>query len=165
MRLLSTASFIVANLACASVPPQPSAEIIGVADVMNAKSTYAGRRIAVEGRVRVQTLSGLHACEAGQSCPKYDDALLTLVNPRASKLAGEELLRIYRRGANGKAEPVHCRIVDENLPAFDCGTYMPDAVVVVEGTFTKEPVPDQTVVDAGRVRVLSYRDVFYLVID
>lgn len=167
MRVLSTAVFAIVALNCASATLQPTAEVVSVGDLMAAKATYVGRRIAVEGRVHVQTLSGLHACEAGQACPKYDDALLTLMDARASKPAAEEVLRVYRRSAAaGTAEQVHCRIVDQNLPAFDCGRYVPDSVVTVEGTFTGEQVPDQTVVDpSGRVQVLTYRSVYYLLLD
>lgn len=167
MRIYSTLLCATLAFACSLTGTEPTSEAVTVTALMSTKEAYAGRRITVEGRVHVMTLSGLRACQPGQPCPKFDDALLTLMDSRISRVPSDQLLRLYRRsGAAGAAEQIHCRIVDENVPTFDCGQFTPDAVRTVEGVFTKERVPDQTVVDAtGHIQVLSYRDVYYLLID
>lgn len=154
---------------CAFIGPQPTAsEPLTVSKLNESKDTYLGRKITVKGAVHVVTLSGLHACEAGQPCRKYDDALLTLVDlQRDAVLRPEQMIRLYRRSTStDRPEPIHCTIVDENTPTFDCGQFVRDSVTTVQGVFTKEQVPDQSVGDsAGRLDVLRYRDTYFLLID
>ena len=154
---------------CAYVGAQPTAsEALTVSKLHESKDTYVGKKIAVEGEVYVLTLSGLHACEPGQHCPKYDDALLALIDvQRDAVLRQEQMIRLYRRPTpTDRPEPIHCKIVDENTPTFDCGRFIRGAVTTVEGVFTKEQVPDQVVGDStGHIQVLKYLDTYYLLID
>jgi hypothetical protein len=154
---------------CAFVGAQPTtSEALTVSKLNESKDTYVGKKIAVEGEVYVLTLSGLHGCGPGQSCPKYDDALLTLVDvQRSAAVQADQMIRLYRRATpTDRPEPIHCRIVDENTPTFDCGQFVRGAVTTVEGVFTKEQVPDQVVGDStGHIEVLKYRDTYYLLID
>jgi hypothetical protein len=154
---------------CAFVGAQPTtSEALTVSRLNESKDTYVGKKISVEGEVYVLTLSGLHACGPGQHCPKYDDALLTLVDlQRGAVLRQEQIVRLYRRSTpTDRPEPIHCKIVDENTPTFDCGQFVHGAVTTVEGVFTKEQVPDQVVGDStGHIEVLKYRDTYYLLID
>jgi hypothetical protein len=133
------------------------------------KDAYVGRKITLEGRVYVLTLSGLHACDAAQPCPKYDDALLTLLDLQTDDavLRQERMIRLYRRSpSTDRPEPVHCKIVDETAPTFECGKFVHGSVMTVQGLFMKEQVPDQVVGDStGRLSVVKYRDEYFLLID
>jgi|SoiMethySBSTD1v2_1073268.scaffolds.fasta_scaffold2062875_1 hypothetical protein len=154
---------------CAFTGAQPTAsEALTVSKLNGSKDVYVGKKISVEGEVYVLTLSGLHACDPAQRCPKYDDALLTLVDlQRDSVLRQEQMIRLYRRSTStDRPEPIHCKIVDENTPAFDCGQFVRGAVTTVHGVFTKERVPDQVVGDStGHIQVLKYRDTYFVLID
>ena len=156
-------------LSCGFVDTQPTASEALTVSTLNAnKDAYVGKKIAVEGEVYVLTLSGLHACDAAQPCPKYDDALLTLVDLQRDPVPRQEqMIRLYRRSAaTDRPEQIHCKIVDENAPTFDCGRFVRSAVTTVEGVFTKDRVPDQVVGDSrGNIQVLKYRDAYFMVID
>jgi hypothetical protein len=154
---------------CAFIGAQPTAlEALAVSKLNENKDAYVGKKISVKGEVYVLTLSGLHACDPGQHCPKYDDALLSLVDPqRDAVLRQEQMIRLYRRSSStDRPEQIHCKIVDENAPTFDCGQFVRGAVTTVEGVFTKDRVPDQVVGDStGHIQVLKYRDAYFMLID
>jgi hypothetical protein len=133
------------------------------------RERYVGTTVSVEGRVYVLTISGLRPCPASQPCPKYDDAMLALaVTDSSSVIVREDqLIRLYRRpSAGAAAEPVHCRIVDENVPTFDCGAFRPGSVSTATGVFTRAQQAVQTVVSPnGQPTVLKYQDIYYVVLE
>ena len=154
--------------ACSVQGNQPTrADLLSIPALNDAKSTYVDKQIAVEGKVYVLTLSNLLTCQADQPCPKYHDALLTLADARSAQVSPEQLVRLYRRSpATGVPEQIHCKILSENPPTFDCGGFANGTVVTIEGMFTRERVPDQVVGDStGRSEVVSYRDVYYLLVN
>lgn len=154
--------------ACSLQGTQPTkADLVSVRALNDARSTYAGKNVAVEGTVYVLTLSNLLTCPANQPCPKYHDALLTLADAGSGQSSSpDQLVRLYRRSpATGAPEQVHCGILSESPPTFDCRGFVNGTVVTIEGTFTRDRVPDQVIGDStGRSEVVSYRDVYYLLI-
>jgi len=171
-RLMSAPSTIAVSLAllacaCSVQGNQPTrADLLSIPALNDAKNTYVDKQIAVEGKVYVLTLSNLLTCQAEQPCPKYHDALLTLADARSAQVSSEQLVRLYRRSPTGAPEQIHCRILTENPPTFDCGGFVNGTVVTIEGMFTRERVPDQVVGDStGRSEVVSYRDVYYLLVN
>ncbi len=158
-----------ATCCCSSASVQPSeTSAISVVQLEANKAAYVGVRVTVEGRVYVQTVSGLHPCVHGQPCPKYDDALLALADPAAPVVPPDnELVRLYRRpNPTAAAEQIHCAIVNESVPTFDCGSFTPGSVATVTGVFTREQVPYQTVVGPdGHANVIKYQDAYYLLLD
>jgi len=164
------AAVVGAMWCCSSPSLQPaSTDMLSVSQLNSNKDQYVGATVSVEGRIHVLTVSGLKPCPAGQPCPKYDDALLTLADSGTSAfiVPEDKLLRLYRRPSAGTAaEPIHCRIVDENVPAFDCGAFTADRVSTVSGVFTRAQEAVQTVVGPdGQPKVLKYQDTYYLLID
>jgi len=164
------AAVISATCCCSSTSLQPAGtHMLSVSQLNSNREQYVGAAISVEGRIHVLTVSGLKPCPAGQPCPKYDDALLTLsdIDISAVVVPEDKLVRLYRRPSPAMpAEPIHCRIVDENVPTFDCGAFAAGSVSTVNGVFTRAQEPVQTVVGPdGQPTVLKYQDTYYLLID
>lgn len=153
--------------ACSVQGNQPTrADLLSIHQLNEATSSYVDKTIAVEGKVYVLTLSNLLTCQTEQPCPRYADALLTLSDTRSGQISPDQLVRLYRRSsATGVPEQIHCKILDQNVPTFDCGGFVNGTVVTIEGTFTRDRVPDQVIGDStGRSEVVSYRDVYYLLV-
>ncbi len=163
-----TLAIAVLAYACSAQGIQPTkADVLSVHALNDAKGSYVAKNIAVEGKVYVLTLSNLLTCQAEQPCPRYSDALLTLADAGSGQVSSpEQLVRLYRRSpVTGVPEQIHCKIVDQNTPRFDCGAFVNGTVVTIDGTFTRDRVPDQVVGDStGRIEVVSYRDVYYLLV-
>src|SRR4249919_4337303 len=94
-----TVALALLAYACSVQGNQPTrADLLSIPALNDAKSTYVDKKIAVEGKVYVLTLSNLLTCQAEQPCPQYHDALLTLADARsAQNPSPEQLVRLYRR--------------------------------------------------------------------
>jgi hypothetical protein len=153
---------------CSIATTQPTTtEVVSVSQLNGNKSAYLGKRISVQGTVYVLTLSRLLACRAGEPCPQYDDALLALVDSPPPAVTADQLVRLYRRSAVTRLpEQIHCKILREDTPTFDCGAFVRGTITTINGVFTSEQVPDQVVGDStGRIEVVRYREVYYLLIE
>ncbi len=138
--------------------------ILAVHDVNANSESFVGKPIRVRGRIVVDEAKSARPCHVvtGEGCNQATRATLYLVDPQDLD-ATTNRLNLYRRTSQGTYVPVECGILKEGT--YDCGSYTPGSIMVVDGTFAKQAEPAQQVIyPDGSVAVLQYRDVYFLVI-
>lgn len=84
------------------------------------------------------------------------------MNPDDPKGA-RNILDLYRTGQNGEYERLSCQV--RAGTTFDCGKYTPGSVMTIDGTWMRQQVPaGQVVHPGGRVEVIAWRTVYFLLV-
>jgi len=84
------------------------------------------------------------------------------VNPDEAKGEGN-ILDLYRTGQGGQYERLSCQVRAGSI--VDCGKYTPNSVITIEGTWMRQQVAaGQVVYPGGRVEVIAWRTVYFLLV-
>jgi hypothetical protein len=138
--------------------PSSTAPVRSVAEVNRDRDALVGERLTVIGRIHAQPRPGDEQSRVSDPF----SATLQLIDP-GSPPGQYASLDVYRMTGAGAFEPFLCQV---SGGVTRCGSYTPDAVTTIAGTWRKEELPSGQIVNPdGRVVVVTRRTAYFLLVD
>lgn len=149
--------------------PKPAesiaSSVLTVSEVMDNPQNYLEKRVSVQGKLFLHTYYG---AESARPCPdsqpnctdnETKPPTLHLVNPE-NPWGETENIDLYRTNSSGSYEQISCQ------NTTSCGPYSPNSITTIQGLFTKNQVPYQTVGNSsGKIEVIKSKDHYFLVVE
>jgi hypothetical protein len=139
-----------------NTPPVVS-NILSVADLLTHKEHYLRTRVRVRGKIAVNIAYSARPCPTdGSVCDTTMGAQLELWHLQTASKTENKII-IFRNG-----EPYPCeKFASEQ---YRCGSFVDGEVMVIDGTWSKDQVPDHVVGYSGGQppKVLKWKDRYFL---
>ena len=141
---------------------QPSrvGQALTVPELNANRASYVGQRVQVVGRLHAQP----RLTDDGPDSTTVETfaATLHLLNPE-EPTGSLNVLDLYTRGNQGKPEPLTCKA--SAIGGFECGNYIPDSVVTIGGTWTRQEMPaGQVMSPPNPAQTIARRTLYFLLV-
>jgi hypothetical protein len=139
------------------ITPPVVSNILSVADLLTNKEHFLRTRVRVRGKIAVYIAYSARPCPTdGSVCDTTMGAQLELWQLQTAS-GTENKITIFRNG-----EPYPCeKFASEQ---YRCGSFVDGEVMVIDGTWSKDQVPDHIVGYSGGQppKVLKWKDRYFL---